>query len=69
MSDFVQRAKGRSSRKVQQEFPELKKIYWESVFGEEDTLVLPATDEVINEYINKHTDAHQPHSISSIRLE
>ncbi|WP_353280353.1 transposase [Wolbachia endosymbiont (group B) of Cyclophora punctaria] len=27
------------------------------------------TDEVINEYINKHTDAHQPHSISSIRLE
>ncbi|YCH11121.1 IS200/IS605 family transposase [Wolbachia endosymbiont of Muscidifurax uniraptor] len=28
VSDFVQRAKGRSSRKVQQEFPELNKMYW-----------------------------------------
>ena len=27
VSNFVQRAKGRSSRKVQQEFPELKKVY------------------------------------------
>nr|WP_225536562.1 hypothetical protein [Wolbachia endosymbiont of Mansonella ozzardi] len=29
--------------------------------GKEDTLVLPVTDEVINEHINKHTDAHQPY--------
>jgi putative transposase len=28
VSQFVQRAKGRSSRKVQQTFPELRKVYW-----------------------------------------
>ena len=28
VAEFVQRAKGRSSRNVQQEFPELKKRYW-----------------------------------------
>ncbi|MCC8419346.1 MAG: transposase, partial [Rickettsia endosymbiont of Glossina mortisans submortisans] len=27
VSEFVQRAKGRSSRRIQQEFPELKKTY------------------------------------------
>jgi putative transposase len=27
VSDFIKRAKGRSSRKLQQEFPELKKRY------------------------------------------
>ncbi|MCC8419325.1 MAG: transposase, partial [Rickettsia endosymbiont of Glossina mortisans submortisans] len=27
------------------------------------------TDEVINEYINNHTEAHQPVSIADIRLE
>ncbi len=28
VSQFVQRAKGRSSRKIQQEFPKLRKQYW-----------------------------------------
>ena len=28
VSDFVKKAKGRSSRKLQQEFPALKKRYW-----------------------------------------
>ena len=28
VSEFIKRAKGRSSRKVQQEFPELRKRYW-----------------------------------------
>ena len=28
VSDFMQRVKGRSSRKVQQRFPELRKRYW-----------------------------------------
>ncbi|WP_375603735.1 IS200/IS605 family transposase [Wolbachia endosymbiont of Anurida maritima] len=72
VSDFVQRAKGRSSRKIQQEFPELKKIYWGRHFwgrGYFSATSGHITDEVINEYINKHTDAHQHHSISSIRLE
>ena len=28
VSEFVQRAKGRTSRRIQQEFAELKKVYW-----------------------------------------
>ena len=28
VSEFVKRAKGRSSGQIQQEFPQLKKIYW-----------------------------------------
>ena len=28
VSDFVQKAKGRSSRKLQEEYPELRKRYW-----------------------------------------
>lgn len=72
VSDFVQRAKGRSSRKVQQEFPELKKTYWDRPFwgrGYFSATSGHITDDVINEYINKHTDAHQPESTSNIRLE
>jgi hypothetical protein len=65
VSDFVQRAKGRSSRKVQQEFPELKTIYWGRRFwgrGYFSATSGHITDEVINEYINKH----QPHYISRL---
>jgi putative transposase len=29
VSYFMQRVKGRSSRKIQQEFPELRKRYWQ----------------------------------------
>nr|WP_225538338.1 hypothetical protein [Wolbachia endosymbiont of Mansonella perstans] len=35
--------------------------------GKEDTLVLPVTGEVINEHINKHTDARQPHLVQDWR--
>ena len=28
VSEFVQKAKGRTSRRIQQEFPELRKTYW-----------------------------------------
>ena len=28
VSEFVQKAKGRSSRRIQLEFPELRKTYW-----------------------------------------
>ena len=38
-------------------------------FVEEGIFSGHITDEVINEYINKHTDAHLPQSISNIRLE
>jgi putative transposase len=72
VSEFVQRAKGGSSRRIQQEFPELKKTYWGKHFwgrGYFSTTSGNITDEVINEYINNHMEAHQPTSISNIRLE
>lgn len=52
-SNFVKIAKGRSSRKVQQEFPELKKIYWGKHFwarGYFSATSGNVTDDVINEY-------------------
>ncbi|WP_419235590.1 IS200/IS605 family transposase [Rickettsia endosymbiont of Nabis limbatus] len=71
VSEFVQRAKGRTSRRIQQEFPELKKRYWGKHFWGRGYFSTTSglTDEVINEYINNHTEAHKPTSISNIRLE
>ena len=60
VSDFVQKAKGRSSRKIQQEFPELKKRYWGQHFwarGFFSSTSGNITDEMINEYINNHIDS------------
>ena len=34
VSQFVKAAKGRSSRKIQQEFPEIRKTYWGCFLGE-----------------------------------
>jgi len=34
VSDLVQKLKGRTCRKLQDEFPELKKRYWGSTFGQ-----------------------------------
>jgi putative transposase len=69
---FVQKAKGRSSRKIQQEFPELQKTYWGRHFwarGYFSATSGNVTDEVINEYMNKHAEAHASSSSSNIRLE
>src|SRR5690606_26245300 len=54
VSDFVKIAKGRSSRKIQQEFPELRKRYWGRHFwgrGFFSSTSGNVTDEVINQYI------------------
>jgi len=62
VSDFVQRAKGRSSRKIQQEFPHLKKKYWGRHFwgrGYFSATSGNITDEIINNYIDNHTDANK----------
>ena len=72
VSDFVQKLKGMSSRKLQQEFPELKKRYWGQRFwarGYFSTTSGNVTDEVINEYINNHTDAHKYDNEGNIFLE
>ena len=70
ISEFVQKAKGRSSKKIQEEFPILRKKYcgrrlWgRGYFSSTSGNV---TDDIINEYINKHSDAHEPQS--NIRIE
>lgn len=72
VSEFVKKAKGRSSRKVQMEFPELKKRYWGNHFwgrGYFSSTSGNVTDDIINEYIDNHTDAHKSDNQSNISLE
>ena len=72
VSDFVQKAKGRSSRKVQDEFQYLKKRYWGRHFwgrGYFSATSGNITDDMINEYISRHADAHESEGVSNISLE
>ncbi len=72
ISEFVQKAKGRSSKRIQEEFPILKKKYWGRHLwgrGYFSSTSGNVTDDMINEYINRHTDAHETDSTSNIRLE
>ena len=72
VSEFVKIAKGRSSRKVQMEFPHLKKEYWGRHFwarGFFSSTSGNVTDDVINNYINNHTDSAQSSNITNISLE
>ena len=58
VSDFLRRVKGCTSRKVQQEFPELKKQYWGLRFwtrGYFCTTSGNVTNETIMNYIENHT--------------
>ena len=58
VSEFVKIAKGRSSRKIQQEFPEIRKKYWGCHFwgrGFFSSTSGNVTDEVINNYIDNGT--------------
>ena len=72
VSNFVKIAKGRSSRKIQQEFPELRQKYWGKRFwgrGFFSSTSGNVTDEVINSYINNHSDAHAADNLANISLE
>ena len=72
VSQFVKAAKGRSSRKIQQEFPEIRKTYWGCHFwgrGFFSSTSKNVTDDIINNYINNHSDAHQSNNITNISLE
>ena len=72
VSDFVKVAKGRRSRKIQQEFPEMGKRYWGRHFwgrGFFSTTSGNVTDERINAYINDPADAHQSDNETNITLE
>ena len=72
VSEFVKRAKGRSSRKIQIEFPEIKKRYWGRHFwgrGYFSATSGNVTDDIINNYIDSHTEAHRSDNVSNISLE
>jgi putative transposase len=72
VAEFVRRAKGRSSRKVQQEFPELRKRYRGRHFwarGYFSATSGNVTDEMSDEYINNHYDAHKQDEEENISLE
>ena len=72
VSDFVKIAKGRSSRKIQQDFPDIRKQYWGCHFwgrGFFSSTSGNVTDEIINNYINNHSDAHKSDNLSNLSLE
>ncbi|MEL7064021.1 MAG: IS200/IS605 family transposase [Bacteroidota bacterium] len=72
VSDFVKRAKGRSSYRAQQEFPCLRKRYWGRHFwgrGYFSSTSGNVTDAMINDYINNHVDAHKSENADNISLE
>ncbi len=57
VSSLVKKLKGRSSRKLQQEFPELKKKYWGRHFwaiGFGCWSTGNITDKMVNEYLEHH---------------
>ena len=57
ISHIVKKLKGRSSRKLQQEFPELRKRYWGQHFwaiGYGCWSTGNITDEMVNEYLEHH---------------
>ena len=58
VSDFVRRAKGRSSYKIQREFEHIRKRYWGQRFwarGYFSTTSGNITDDVIMNYLVRHT--------------
>ena len=58
LSTVMQNVKGRSSRKIQMEFPELKKRYWGRHFwarGYFSTTSGNVTDDVILQYLELHS--------------
>jgi putative transposase len=65
VSDFVQKAKGRSSRKIQQEFDHIRNRFWGRRFwarGYFCTTSGNVTDEMILQYLEYHADPEQrPH--------
>jgi putative transposase len=71
VSDMVRYLKGRSSRKIQEEFPQLGKIYWGKHFWGIGYAAFSSghvTDEMIREYLDKH-DTHPKHNDDDFKVE
>jgi len=59
VSDFVKRLKGRTSRRLQDEYPDLKKRYWGRHFwaiGYGAWSTGNITGELVQEYLEHHRD-------------
>ena len=64
VSDLVQRLKGRSSRRMQEEFGELKRQYWGWHMWARGYFAVSTgnvTDEIIKQYIESHKDMPTDH--------
>ena len=62
VSDFVRRVKGCTSRKIQQEFPEVRKRYWGCRFWQRGYFCTTSgniTNEMIERYLEHHFDPNQ----------
>lgn len=62
VSEIVKRLKGRSSRRIQDEFPQLGKLYWGKHFWAIGYAAFSSgqiTDEMIKEYIKHHMEHPQ----------
>jgi putative transposase len=62
VSDFVRRVKGCTSRKIQQEFPEIRKRYWGCRFWQRGYFCTTSgniTDDMIQAYLDHHFDPKQ----------
>ncbi len=71
VSEMVRFLKGRSSRKLQEEFPQLGKVYWGKHFWAIGYAAFSAghvTDEMIQEYLDHH-DKHPNHNDDEFRVE
>ena len=71
VSEIVRRLKGRSSKKIQEEFPQLGKRYWGKHFWGIGYAAFSSghvTDEMIREYL-KHHDKHPNHNDDDFVVE
>ena len=71
ISDMVKWFKGRTSRKVQDEFPQLGKVYWGKHFWAIGYAAFSSghiTDEMIKEYLEKH-DKDSNHNDDDFKVE
>lgn len=71
VSDMVKWFKGRSSRKLQEEFPQLGKQYWGKHFWGIGYAAFSSghvTDEMIKDYL-KHHEAHSNHNDDDFIVE
>ncbi|MBD3725238.1 MAG: IS200/IS605 family transposase, partial [Flavobacteriaceae bacterium] len=69
VSNLVKLMKGRSSRKLQVEFPELKKRYWGRHFwaiGFGCWSTGNITDEMVNQYLEHHRNPNQDNNYNFI---